>query len=140
MTDVDEMAAFVEARVAEDDAAARAASQGEWIALDGGVQAIADDDQIQWPVADTQSERNREDRVHIARHQPARVLLEIEAKRAILRDYHTTVRIRDEAAERINAAGSHPDPADLDEWTRASREAAVLAGVVQQLASAWERP
>ena len=65
---------------------------------------------------------------------PARVLREIEAKRKLLADYTTTVRLRDEAATRIEAAGDHPDPRDLDEWSRAHREAAILEGAVRLLA------
>lgn len=78
------MADFVDARLDEDDSAADAATEGEWIALDGGVQSL--DDETQWPVADTQSGRNREDRVHIARHDPARTLREVAAKRSRVKE------------------------------------------------------
>jgi len=65
---------------------------------------------------------------HIAAHDPARVLREIDAKRRLLDDYVVTARIRDEAAARIKAAGDLPDAKDLDTWDRAQREAAILEG------------
>ena len=75
------LAEFYAARLDEDEAAARAATPGEWAALDGGVMSVENES---WPVSSTESARNREDRVHIARHDPARVLREVEAKRKIL--------------------------------------------------------
>ncbi len=119
------LAEFYAARLDEDEAAARAATPGEWAALDGGVMSVENES---WPVSSTESARNREDRVHIARHDPARVLREVEAKRKILAAY-------EEAAEH---------PFDLpegvhdgrDQWER-ERDAAVLAeldGVVRYLA------
>lgn len=80
--------------------------------------------------------------LHIAEFaDPARVLREIDAKRRLLDDYTVTVRIRDEAATRIKAAGDHPDAKDLDEWDRAQREAAVLEGPVKLAALPYaERP
>ena len=72
---------------------------------------------------------------HVARHDPARVLREIDAKRQLLDDFTVTARIRDEAAMRIKAAGDHPDPKDLETWDRAQREAAILEGPVKLAAS-----
>ncbi len=63
------------------EATARAATPGPWHALDGGV---VDDDHEQWPVADTDSKRNREDRVFIAANDPAHVLLTVAAHRRIV--------------------------------------------------------
>lgn len=81
MTDTVEMAVFVEKRLDETEAIARAATPGPWIAIDSGVMAVDDET---WPVDATESARDREDRVHIAAHDPARVLREVEAKRRIL--------------------------------------------------------
>lgn len=61
---------------------------------------------------------------------PDRVRADIAAKRAILTDYVTTCRLRDEAAERIRAAGDHPGTEDLRSWARARDEAAVLDQLV----------
>jgi hypothetical protein len=43
---------------------------------------------------------------HIAAHDPAHVLADIASKRAIVEDYVTTCRIRDEAAGRIQEAST----------------------------------
>lgn len=72
---------------------------------------------------------------HIVRHDPARVLRDIDAKRQMLDDYEVTARIRDEAATRIKAAGDHPNPKDLETWDRAQREAAILEGPVKLAAT-----
>lgn len=77
------IAEFLKARLDEDEAAARAATPGPWLALDGGVQSAGDE--WQWPVADTDSARNREDRAHVARHDPARALREVATKRRIVK-------------------------------------------------------
>lgn len=73
----------------------------------------------------------RQHSAHIVRHDPARALREIDAKRKLLDDYAVTARIRDEAAARIKAAGDRPDPKDLDTWDRAQTEAAILEGPVK---------
>ncbi len=86
MSTADALVAFLTARLAEDEAAALAAGSGEWVALDGGVMSVSDET---WPVASTEVERDREVRVHIARHDPSRVLREIEAKRKILAEHQT---------------------------------------------------
>ena len=76
---------FLRARLDEDEAVARAATAGPWVesgvgdhgwgvsfsALGSGVEA---DD----------SDQGRADAAHIARHDPARVLAEVEAKRQIM--------------------------------------------------------
>jgi len=64
--------------------------------------------------------------VHIALHDPAYVLADITAKRAILDSYTTTARLRDDAADRIRAAGDNPSATDLNQWTRAHMEAHIL--------------
>ena len=160
-----EIAAFVAAGLDEDEAAAEAATPGRWVVggfpgaeylpcdfvhapdyrpegfSEGqhvGDASVADGGMGPWAVSVRGSGFPRANATHIARHDPAAVLRDVAAKRAILRDYETTVRLRDEAAARIKDAGDHPDPADLREWTQASREAEVLAGVVRQLASAWD--
>jgi hypothetical protein len=79
-----DLVAFLIARYGEEQQLAEAATPGEWVALDGGVQALDGSGEPQWPVSDTESERSREDRVHIAYWDPARVLADIAAKRKLL--------------------------------------------------------
>jgi hypothetical protein len=96
---VDDLIAFVKARLDEDEAAAKAAHPGPWILEEevGGFGPVA------WisvpfghgmpnaksgltsfaPLGTQDAETMR----HIARHDPARVLREVEAKRAILAAY-----------------------------------------------------
>lgn len=83
---------------------------------------------------ETDDQQSMRDAAHIARHDPARVLAEVKAKRRIVDEYATTCRLRDEATARIKAAGDSPDPGDLDTWDRAQREAAILEGPVTLLA------
>lgn len=76
---------------------------------------------------------------HVARWNPAHVLADVAAKRAIVEDYVLTCRFRDEAATRIERAreASQIDSAALDDWHRAERETSILGGVLERLASAY---
>lgn len=79
----------------EDERVAGEATSGDWAAIDGGVAAVEhqdDDGYTQWPVGSTESDRDREDRVHIARHDPARVLAEVEVIRQVINDYRMSDR------------------------------------------------
>lgn len=68
--------AFVSARLDEDEAAARAAAPGPWRGHEaGGWREVLLAKGISLNAADAE---------HIARHDPARVLREVAAKRAIL--------------------------------------------------------
>ena len=80
------LTAFLLARIAEDEAAARAALQGPWELGDdahslgqviGSTFTIAVRDQTAHPA----------DLAHIARHDPARVLAECAAIRALIADF-----------------------------------------------------
>jgi hypothetical protein len=94
MGGMDDLAAFVVARLDEDEAMAKAATPGPW------VPAGADDC---WFVTSTTHglvttgcnetpgdgmlfiERDKRDARHVARHDPAQVLRDVAAKRAILK-------------------------------------------------------
>ncbi|WP_346266116.1 DUF6221 family protein, partial [Glycomyces rutgersensis] len=84
---------FLNARLAEDEAVAQAATPGPWND-DGGCISNADyqiTDYGAYTKADGEPEewepqRQRADSAHIARHDPARVLREVTAKRAIIAD------------------------------------------------------
>lgn len=82
---------FLRARLDEDEAAAQAATGEHWIFNRGSfAEAILDEEGTavvaggRWgdeaPVFETD-----QDALHIARHDPARVLAEVEAKRGLLR-------------------------------------------------------
>lgn len=116
MTDIH---AFIEARLGEDEAAAHAATPGRWVVggfpgaeylpcdfvhapdytpdgfSDGqhvGDASVADGGMGPWAVSVRGSGFPRANAEHIARHNPARVLLEIEAKRKRLK-LHTPVHV-----------------------------------------------
>ncbi|MDT9688182.1 DUF6221 family protein [Streptomyces sp. P9(2023)] len=99
---MDDLIAFLRARLDEDEQTARAASDG-WYLYDPE-QAIAF-----VPVEDTQ---------HIARHTPARVLAEVDAKRRILNDLWGGPDHEDMWAHHIRLLAlpyaDHPDY--RDEW------------------------
>lgn len=101
-----ELVDFLRARLDEDEALAREAPPGPWHignAVDPtqpcsvhtfpGVRLVADG--LNWLVAE-----------HIAHHNPARVLTEVEAKRQIIRAYA-------EAAFTLSVAGPNTPPHDL---------------------------
>lgn len=86
---------FLTARLDEDEAMARAASPGPWHPNAERDEVLAVDDIT---VADgfaLSSPQTRATTEHIARHDPARVLADIAAKRAIV-VMHPSVRLRDQ--------------------------------------------
>ena len=101
-----ELVDFLRARLDEDEAVARAATPGpwsvndesfaEWISSADGVEVVAGG---RWG-GEAPAFETTEDALHIARHDPARVLAEVEAKRALLEEH---------------AQGSLPDGVMLDE-------------------------
>lgn len=84
---------FLRARLDEDEQAASAAVPGPWIVRDGwdyeAERAVFGSPRGVQHVATTKRNeaRWRENRDHIARHDPARVLAEVEAKRRILDEH-----------------------------------------------------
>jgi hypothetical protein len=79
---VTDLVAFLNARLDEDEAAARDAYyEGQrWITEEEGVYRWPDDELVQM------ADRKRDAR-HIARHDPARVLREVEADRKLIAAY-----------------------------------------------------
>jgi hypothetical protein len=94
----DDLVAFLRARLDEDEATARAAAGLRWF-LDStedsdqrsirytGPSTLRPGDLADYYVADRVDEH---DAAHIARHDPARVLREVEAKRAIVDAYENS--------------------------------------------------
>jgi Family of unknown function (DUF6221) len=94
---VTDVAAFLLARIADDEAAARAATPGPWHGGDDQGRGVVNADQPdpslnEFPDWQARSICNEsafgdirpENAVHIARHDPARVLADCAAKRAIV--------------------------------------------------------
>ncbi|MCG0069713.1 hypothetical protein CFC35_05650 [Streptomyces sp. FBKL.4005] len=88
---MDELVEFLRARLAEDERAARQATEGPWTAEVSGETGHcvipSDAQSTREYVARTQLYAAAFDAEHIARHDPARVLREIEAKRRLLNEY-----------------------------------------------------
>lgn len=82
MTDVVE---FIRARLDEDEQAARAAPGPQWNGGDGDL-GVVDGQDLVWG-NHTEGYIDAEASAHIARHDPARVLREVEAKRALLAEH-----------------------------------------------------
>lgn len=126
---MDDLTAFIAARLDEDEAMAlaaatdvsRLAGRANWTSE---AAMVTDAEDLDWAICDLSPYVDDECLArHIARHDPARVLREVTAKRAILARYER------------GAAG------DLPEWT-AGRELiiaglAMLEGVLRDLAVAW---
>lgn len=101
-----DIVAFLEARLAEEEAGANVAIQGTWevLELDGELSIRADQSAVHRPRTEFQhvSEHvyDRADADHIARWDPTRVLAEIAAKREIVRDYQ--IVLANNAIEKAN--------------------------------------
>jgi hypothetical protein len=78
---------FLEARIAEDEAAARAASPGPWRTNAEATEVFALDDITVAEGFALSGAQLRATTKHIARHDPARMLAECAAKRAIIKDW-----------------------------------------------------
>jgi len=92
---VDDLTAFVRARLDEDEAAALAAGGGvhcqEWDALPAGHQeSCVEDGHGDGVVGPYEGSPTLAQARHIARHDPGRALREVEAKRDILTAYIKT--------------------------------------------------
>ncbi|MFJ9387723.1 DUF6221 family protein [Nocardioides sp. NPDC101246] len=100
---------FLLARIAEDEAAARAAAHdGErWRTLKEDYRlAVAIDNGMKWggeTVAYDEGRPSEEQSAHIARHDPARVLAECEAKRRIVERCRPMYAVAFRESERLLA-------------------------------------
>lgn len=95
---MEELLQFLRDRTIEDKQAAKRAKPGPWYADGGGVYATDPTDEV---VSYTESSAP-----HIARHNPARVLTEIDAKRRIIADY-------EDAERSLTAAAPGTPPHDI---------------------------
>lgn len=116
---------FLHARLSEDEELARSATAGPWVeefsGETGHIVLPADAEHAREYVARTQLYAAQSDAAHIARHDPARVLREVEAKR----------RIVDLIADDMQAASGEVATADFGEemarWAKAFATARLLA-------------
>ncbi len=93
MTGMDDIATFLAARIDEDEAVAKVATPGPWQVGEGGevetVKLYGNPGYMRPLLVTCDSEGlspavDEENAAHIARHDPARVLAEVAAKRAIV--------------------------------------------------------
>jgi hypothetical protein len=96
MDDPTAFTAFCEARLAEDEAAAKGATPSSWMVTRDplGVHVENGDGHgriVMASGADRVDDRGTQNADHIARHDPARVLREVAAKRAILAAYEAVL-------------------------------------------------
>ena len=110
---MDDLVAFLNARLDEDEAAALAAAKADgkyggrshWSARFGAM--VTDEADPDWAVVDLSAYVDDADLgEHIARHDPARVLREVEAKRMILARYEDCLaRMEDPDYSAVTARG-----------------------------------
>ncbi|PRY56455.1 DUF6221 family protein [Glycomyces artemisiae] len=86
---------FLEARLTEDEAIATEASPGPWHLNAEHDEVIAVDDIEVCTAFALSSNQQRNTARHIARHDPSRVLREIQAKRALLAIYKHAIETWD---------------------------------------------
>ncbi|HEX3852631.1 MAG TPA: DUF6221 family protein [Polyangiaceae bacterium] len=92
MNSVDDLIAFVTARLDEDEHTALAASPGPWHLNEEGDTVLAVDDIAAAEAFALSGPQQRATAAHIARHDPAHVLREVAAKRAIVAYFDLCVR------------------------------------------------
>lgn len=108
---------FLAARLAEDEQIARTATRGGWgMAVDEPSERtwliISYDEELEEAALICEGDRegggvyHTEDAAHIVSHDPARVLREIEAKRAILAEYTDYVAMWEEEREAPDGVGA----------------------------------
>lgn len=120
---MDELIAFLNARITDDERIAAAASNAPWqIQTDGDWSILRDADGDRIVSSYDDADFLPADADHIARHDPARVLADIAAKRAI-------VRMAENAQYAVNAGS-------LSSWNRGQDSGAlsVLTDAIRLLA------
>lgn len=85
---MDELVDFLRAQFDEEADEARAAGGDEWRRQDHPLDTVAVYDSQGEPVVYDEGEPSEAQQVHIARHDPARVLRDVDAKRRVLDTLH----------------------------------------------------
>lgn len=135
-----DLAAFVSARLADDEAAAKAACGGDARRATWRPQDHPSDTAMVWDAHDgvvvyNEGAPDDAEAAHIALHDPARVLREVEAKRAILALHGVTIdreRVRDDSGQTVEEVAVL---CRLCGWVAAVEGAG--CSTVQLLAAAW---
>ncbi|MEV8623389.1 DUF6221 family protein [Streptomyces sp. NPDC051079] len=138
---------FLTARLDEDEQAARAATDGPWAAwqrstlrgLGDLLHAVTTPGQAPGARASIAT-ASWLDAEHIARHDPARVLAEVDAKRRILASYTEAVLVRDEATQWAMSPSpviTNPGADGVERWTRARDAAFFLEPAIRLLAQPY---
>ena len=116
MGDLDGLAAFLKARLGEDEAGAKLAARegGTWTQGDPGQGSCAITS-LGGTVVYDEGSPDEYQAAHIARHDPARVLREVEAKRVRLALY---LDAKDTLATALRKAPPEDDPATAHSYVR----------------------
>lgn len=119
MTDTDDLIAFLRARLDEDEQVAKAAASGPWseTGRDSVGEGMVHSDSTGWAVVGSVKTGYGPDApyanvslnaAHIARHDPARALREVTAKRRIVDAYAEVAEFyRPDPGERYETADGH---------------------------------
>ncbi len=136
MTD---MVAFLNARLDEDEGAAKAATPGPWMTADGR-EWLADNvvfgQSVDWPGHIQQvcnvdyAQHKAGNAEHIARYDPARVLREVEAGRKLLNLYERAKSYR-------NQVFAQPEPRSISSEMRAVTQMMALEQVLKLRAAVY---
>jgi hypothetical protein len=106
---------FLSARLDEDEAVARAASPGPWHTNAEAHEVLAVDDITVAEGFALSGPQTRATTEHIARHDPARVLAEVEAKRKIIA-FHDQWPVLVQTEPKIEFSGSDTLGATIDQY------------------------
>lgn len=97
---------FLKQRLDDDEAASAAAAPGPWHLNDEGDEVLAVDDITAAEAFALSNRQQRATAAHIARHDPARVLAEVEAKRRIIEMCESALAVKRDVTEDWPAAAA----------------------------------
>ena len=134
-----EIAEFLKARLAEDEATAREAAsddQAQWVATDLEPAVYVADSNMPVAVGPWGGPMDQADVEHIVRHDPARGLREAEAGRQLL----ASLKGAQEAFDNTLPGDYHRHAAVLAAWTQAARQRAAIWSDHPDYDPSWSSP
>lgn len=139
MTDVDPLVEFIQDRLDEDERVARALvdrDRGHWTLANSFTTSMggALDPQGRLQHIRTDSEGGNVANRHLERHDPARVLRAVEAKRLVVDLYETAVGLHETAMADYDRTGTM---ADSHEVIKTASKRSALRDAVMSLAAEW---